>query len=71
MRLVVSRLTATELGVLQHLTDAWNSFVAMPEQHPADAEEFAAALHRLQAIIAMRVARRANPEIWRVADVAG
>lgn len=58
-------LTASENGVLQHLADAWNGFAALGSSTPQDADEFMRAIHQAQAIIALRVARRTDPHIWR------
>ncbi len=58
-------LTADEKRVLSLTADLWNSFLLLPKQHPSDASEFQLAIHQLQALIALRVARRANPEVWR------
>lgn len=58
-------LTTAEREVLRLSADLWNAFVKLPKEHPSDIPEFQAALHELQALIALRVARRVNPEVWR------
>lgn len=62
---VIMALTSAEKQVLHLSADLWNAFVKLPKEHPSDVPEFQAALHELQALIALRVARRVNPEVWR------
>lgn len=59
-----AKLTPNERYVLEELTTAFNRFVDLPDYHPVDAQEFANSINRAQAVIATRVARRANPEVW-------
>jgi hypothetical protein len=56
--------TWEERTVLGHLAEAWNLFIAMPQSHPSDKDEFMRAVHAAQNIIASRVAQRADPETW-------
>ncbi len=56
--------TEKEKIILSHLANAWNEFVELKEEHPYDAHEFCRAIHDAQKIIALRVARRADPETW-------
>lgn len=53
-----------EKEVLAHLSRAWEEFLALPNKHPDDLDEFRHPLHQLQMIIAWRVARRADPDTW-------
>lgn len=55
-----------EREILEHLKDAWNLFVSLNEKHPMDNEEFCKAIHDAQKMIALRVARRTNPEVWTI-----
>ena len=55
-----------EREILEHLKDAWNLFVELNEKHPMDNEEFCKAIHDAQKMIALRVARKVNPEVWAV-----
>lgn len=57
-------LTPEEELVLMSLVSAWKRFVALSEGHPDDVNEFRTAIHAAQCIIAARVAKRVNPEIW-------
>lgn len=59
-------MTSKEKEVMNHLVDFWNAYLALPNINGVDSSrEVCDALHIIQGIMAMRVARRANPEIWR------
>lgn len=53
-----------EKEILQFLVQAWNKFVELENEHPQDTNEFCTAIHDAQKIIALRVARRVDPETW-------
>ncbi len=53
-----------EHEVLMALADAWNKFLALTGNRSDDVEEFRTAIHAAQSKIALRVARRVNPEVW-------
>jgi hypothetical protein len=56
-------MNKAEKELLFKLADIWNDFILLPEEHPADREEFALAIHSMQRIIAARGAfRRLNNE---------
>lgn len=57
-------LTDDEQRVLSHLADAWNGFLELFIEHSSDLHEFQSAIHAAQNVIAFRVAKRANPEVW-------
>jgi len=52
-----------EKQILQDLTSAWNTYIEI-EKKSSSLQEFNSAIHRCQQLIALRVARRVNPEIW-------
>lgn len=56
-------LTLKEKEAAEHLVNFWNAYVSLPDAR--DTRDVCDAIHRIQAIIGMRVARRANPEFWR------
>lgn len=58
-------LTPAERRVLKLLADAWNSFCGLPGKTEDDIDEFKRAIHRAQAGVAARVARRVDPTVWR------
>jgi hypothetical protein len=58
-------ILTNEIYVLGSLAEAWNAFKALPDHYAGDLEEMARAINACHAQIALRVARRANPEIWR------
>ena len=57
-------LTDEEKQVLSNLCDSWKSFSELPNRTQDDADEFKDAIHRCQQLIALRVARRVNPDVW-------
>jgi hypothetical protein len=59
-------LNDEEKYILDCLANAWNAFIQLPDKHMNHNNEFRDAIHRAQSLIAMQVARRANPEIWWV-----
>jgi hypothetical protein len=59
------KLTDAEIQILNHLADAWNDFCKLDNVLEHDSDEFSAAIHAAQDKIAIRVARRVNPDIWR------
>ncbi len=59
------KLSDEEIAILNHLADAWNSFCRLDNVLEHDADEFMRAIHLAQGKIAVRVARRVDPEIWR------
>lgn len=56
-------LTEEEKAILQKLSLAWQEYVAI-ETKDSNLREFNDAIHRCQQLVALRVARRVNPEIW-------
>jgi hypothetical protein len=50
--------------VMDALVLAVNSYVKLPRQHPSDLDDFVNATHRLQDLLAVRIARRAYPKGW-------
>jgi hypothetical protein len=56
-------LTEDELALFPFFRDFWERFTALPQLHPADAEEAAFHLHALARIIGMRAAHRAHPDV--------
>lgn len=58
-------LTSEEVLVLKGLADAWNVFRKFEDRTTRETMEFQDAIHRAQDLIAMRVARRADPQVWR------
>jgi hypothetical protein len=57
-------LTDDEKLCLYHLACAWNTFVKLQAKHPMDDAEFCKAIHDAQKMIALRVARRVDTEVW-------
>jgi hypothetical protein len=60
-----SGLTSEEQAIMDHLLLAWNCYVNLPVQHPADQQEFMRSFHELQRLLAVRITRRQYPAFWR------
>ena len=58
-------LTWQEKDVLKYLGDAWNHFNSLQNTSTDDQNEFRDAIHRAQQIIALRVARRVDKDVWK------
>lgn len=58
-----SGLTTAEKDILIKLANAWTEYLAL-ETKESNIHEFNDAIHRCQQLIALRVARRVDPEIW-------
>lgn len=63
------KLTFEEQKVMGSLVDAWNEFRKLPTQHPSEIDEFCEGIHRCQNLLAMRVARRADPENFKTYNI--
>lgn len=57
---------AAEIELLAKLGEAHGLFLAMPRQHPDELRDFADALHRLQDLVALRVAQAYRPDVFPV-----
>jgi len=58
------KLTDQEQEILKKLVEAYDLFTNLENRSDADNKEFVDAVHRAQQLIALRVARRVNPEVW-------
>jgi hypothetical protein len=56
-------LTDEELALFSFFRTFWEGFNALPQLHPADADEVAFHLHALSRIVGMRAAHRAHPDV--------
>lgn len=56
-------LTTEERAVLDKSAELWNAFLVL-ESQGADVLAVQLAVHTIQGIIAARVAKRVNPEVW-------
>jgi hypothetical protein len=57
-------LTPEEAAVMDALVDATNRYNKLPPQHPSEGWEWADSVHKLQQLLAIRVARREYPGYW-------
>lgn len=66
-----TNLTQEETRVLHLLASAWNEFERLDKKHPDDNDDFRRAIHQAQQLIALRVARRVDPLIWKQPEEHG
>lgn len=59
-----AKITDHERRVIERLAVAWNEYNALQLRENEDKAEFRQCINRAAAIIAVRVARRVNPECW-------
>lgn len=59
-----AKITDHERRVCDRLAVAWNEYNALQPRENEDKAEFRQCINRAAAIIAVRVARRVNPECW-------
>lgn len=57
-------LTPDEHNVLNLLVSAWNAFQKLDNHGPWDRGDFMEGIHKSQSVIGLKVATRANPEVW-------
>jgi hypothetical protein len=57
-------MTSAEQKVVEALASAWDGFIKLDGKLPGENKEFETAIHAAQYLVAFRVARRADPEIW-------
>jgi hypothetical protein len=58
-------LTPQEKEVLNLTADCWNKWIELPDRVDHHDADFMRAIHEMQRILASRVAKRVNPEVWR------
>ncbi len=59
------KLTVAEIDVLENLAQAWNSFIGLDQEDTHHLNDFKDAIHTCERLIALRVAKRVDPRIWR------
>lgn len=62
-------LLPDEERVMDAAVELWAAWLALPIEHPGDRAEVCAAVHRVQDLLATRIARREFPEGWRRYEV--
>ena len=59
-------MTLKEKEAMEHLVNFWNAYLALPDTQGSETTRtICDAVHVIQGVLAIRVARRANPEMWR------
>ena len=59
-------LTQDEQVVMDNIIETYNAFCKLDRQHPNEGIDFTDAVHKMQSILALRIARRTYPEGWPV-----
>lgn len=58
-------LIGDEARLLDETAKLWNKFISLPQQHPDEFNEVKDAIHRIQDLIAVRMARKLTGGIFR------
>lgn len=58
--------TIQEKNILTAIGYIWNEYIKLEKQHPNEQNEFAAGIHTLQHLIAIRAVRRNFPKMFPV-----
>lgn len=61
----LAKLTQEEEEILMLTEEIWNRFLALPINHPMEANEIAMKIHDIQRMIIARPGFRMNKEIFR------
>ena len=59
-------LTEQEGAVMDAALAVVNGYAALPVEHPGDMRDICDAVHKIQDLLAVRIARRAFPAGWPV-----
>lgn len=59
-------LLADEQRVMDLAVEIWEAWLALPIEHPGERAEV---VHRVQDLLAVRIARREFPEGWKLYEV--
>lgn len=57
-------LRPLEKKVLENLSDAWNTYMLLPRPSNEEMADFRSSVDRCHDLIARRVARRVDPDVW-------
>lgn len=60
-------MSAAERDVMMHLSRAWNVYCSLKDIDSDDTEEFRRTIDRAHSVLAVRMARRTEPGLWRAA----
>lgn len=61
----LAKLTQEEKEILELTAELWNKFLALPINHPMEANEMAIKIHDIQRMIISRPGFRMNQEMFR------
>jgi hypothetical protein len=59
--LVIDNVEEIEDAILGKTAEIWNMFIALEQTHPSDINDLADAIHDIQKILSVRIARRVKP----------
>ncbi len=57
-------LTKQEERILRMSARLWNAYGKLKEVHPTEKQELQLYIHQIQHLVARRVAKRVNPDVW-------
>lgn len=63
-KVVKKELRLEEEEILKLSAEIFNKFSSLEQTHPSDKEDMAKAIHDIQKIISVRMARRSNPDVF-------
>jgi hypothetical protein len=59
---MISNVEEIEDAILDKTAEIWNMFLGLEQTHPSDINDLGDAIHDIQKIISVRVARRVKPD---------
>jgi len=59
---MIDNIEEVEDAILDKTAEIWNMFVALEQTHPSDINDLGNAIHDIQKIISVRIARRVKPD---------
>ncbi len=59
-------ITQAERDISDHLIEAFDNFLKLDRQHPDEVHFFRDGIHQCQLMIAARIARKAEPDVFPV-----
>jgi len=62
------RMDTFERALSHKIVQVWNQYLELDNRLETDNLEFMQGIHTMQNILATRVARRANPDLWRTTE---
>ena len=57
-------ITKHERETIQHLVNFWNEYLTLLNTNDNDTQTIKEAIHNIEYVMAMRIARRVDPNFW-------